>query len=182
MKLNRLLLVLLVAATASGQEKDQTKTSQTNSEGKKITFKSYLNQRAPEFIVEKWLTEEPVLKGKFLFIDFWATWCGPCRAAIPDANKFQQRFRDKLVVIGVSNEPEAVVRKLTNPAIKYYSAIDTKERMKRKLELRGIPHVIIVDPQGIVRWEGFPFLHHNIVRNYELMERVIEELIAKYSN
>jgi hypothetical protein len=54
--------------------------------------------------------------------------------------------------------------------------------MKRKLELRGIPHVIIVDPQGIVRWEGFPFLHHNIVRNYELMERVIEELIAKYSN
>ncbi len=181
MKLNCLLLVLLVVATAWGQEKGQKKAPLVNPEGKKISAsKSSLNQRAPEFVVETWLSEKPALAGKFLLLDFWATWCGPCVAAIPEANQLQQRFKDKLVVIGVSNEPEDVVRQHTKPAIEYYSAIDTQERMKKELAIFAIPYLIIVDPQGIVRFEGDPFLHHNVLKNHELWEKTLEELVAKY--
>src|SRR5258707_8840812 len=80
-------------------------------DGKKLWAKSVLGQKAPEFVVEKWLTPEPNTKGKFVLIDFWATWCPPCREAIPELNGFQKKFPDKLVVIGVSDEPEAAVTK-----------------------------------------------------------------------
>ena len=44
------------------------------------------------------------MKNKTIVIDFWATWCGPCRAAIPHMNELQQTFAEDLVCVGVSNE------------------------------------------------------------------------------
>ncbi len=140
---------------------------------KKLWAKSYLGQKAPEFVVEKWLSKEPDRKGKWVLIDFWATWCPPCRKAIPELNAFHKQFGDKLVVIGISDEPEAKVRALQDPKIEYFSAIDPQKRMNKALEVKGIPHVIIVDPEGIVRWEGFPLLE-----GYELTEKVVADLLA----
>lgn len=145
-------------------------------EQKKLWAKSVLNQKAPDFVVETWLTKEPDRQGKFVLIDFWATWCPPCRKAIPELNGFQKKFTDKLVVIGVSDEAEEKVRSFANPKLEYASAIDTKARMKKSLEVSGIPHVIIIDPKGIVRWEGFPFLEGE-----ELSEKVVADIIEKYS-
>ncbi|HEY0455303.1 MAG TPA: TlpA disulfide reductase family protein, partial [Verrucomicrobiae bacterium] len=114
--------------------------------GKQIWAKSFLNKKAPPLAVEKWLSKEPDTKGKFVLIDFWATWCGPCRKAIPELNALHKKFGDKLVVIGISDEDEAKVRKMAEPKIEYFSAIDTKGVMNKKLEVKGIPHVIIMDP------------------------------------
>jgi cytochrome c biogenesis protein CcmG, thiol:disulfide interchange protein DsbE len=149
-------------------------TGEAEEPAKKLWAKSVLGQKAPELVVEKWLTAEPDTKGKFVLIDFWATWCGPCRRAIPELNKFQKQFGDKLVVIGISDEKEEVVRKMASPAVEYASAIDTQGRMKKQLEVKGIPHVIVMDPQGVVRWEGYPLLE-----GFELTEGVIEDLLAK---
>ncbi len=142
---------------------------------KKMWAKSYLNQKAPDFVVEKWLSEKPDTKGKFILIDFWATWCGPCKKAIPELNLWYDKFGDRMVVVALSDETEDRVRKMTNPKIEYFSAIDTQKRIKSKLQVRGIPHVILIDPQGIVRWEGFPFL-----RGYELTNEVLENIIEQY--
>src|ERR1041385_1443365 len=144
-------------------------------EGKKLWAKSFLDRKAPELVVEKWLTKEPDRKGKFVLVDFWATWCGPCRKAIPELNAIHKKFGDKLVVIGISDEPEAKVKSFSNPKIEYFSAIDTKAKMKTQVEVTGIPHVLLIDPKGIVRWEGFPFLD-----GQELTEKVVEEVLAKF--
>ncbi len=143
-------------------------------EEKKLWAKSVIGQKAPEFLVEKWLTAKPEMEGKFVLIDFWATWCPPCRKAIPELNAFQKKFGDKLVVVGISDESEDAVKKLSDPKIEYASAIDTQARMKKTLEVKGIPHCIVIDPKGIVRWEGFPFLG-----GHELTEKVIEEILAQ---
>ena len=159
-----LLLALLCVATAATALAAE----------KKIWAKSFLNQKAPDLVVEKWLTKEPNRQGQFVLIDFWATWCGPCRKAIPELNALHKKFGDKLVVIGLSDEPEAKVKGMTTPKMDYAVAIDTQARMKRAVGVTGIPHVLIIDPQGIVRWEGFPLLD-----GFELTEQVVADILAK---
>ena len=101
-------------------------------------------------MVEQWISPEPEWEGKFVLIDFWATWCGPCRKAVKHLNEWQEKFSDKLVIIGISDESADTVKAFSNPALTYASATDTQGRTKKKLKVGGIPHVIILDPQGIV--------------------------------
>ncbi len=142
---------------------------------KKLWAKSFINQKAPEIVVEKWLTDKPETNGKFVLIDFWATWCGPCKKAIPELNEFHHKFKDKLVVIGISDESKGKVKKMKTPKMDYYSAIDTKERLERIYEVQGIPHCVIINPNGIVVWEGWPQQ-----KGFELTEKTINNLIKNY--
>ncbi len=128
---------------------------------------------APKLVVEKWLTEEPETEGKYVLMEFWATWCGPCRRSITLLNGIREKFGDELVVIGISDETEEDVRKLVEPKIEYYSAIDTRARMKKSLAVFGIPHVVIVEPGGFVVWEGFPLL-----KDYELTEEIVDRILS----
>jgi thiol-disulfide isomerase/thioredoxin len=145
--------------------------------GKPIWARSFLNQKAPPLYFEKWQSPPPNLQGKFLLVDFWATWCPVCRAAIPGLNAIQHDFGSRLVVIGLTHEPEEVVQRMVDPKIEYYVAVDTQARTEKALEVTAIPHVLIIDPNGIVRWEGFPFQ-----KGYELTGKVVADIINQYSN
>lgn len=161
-----LIALLLIGSLTFAQESNN---------GKQLWAKSVLNQKAPELVVEEWISEKPDTKGKFILIDFWATWCGPCRKAIPELNEIQKQFKNDLIVIGISDETADKVKAMEEPVINYYNGIDTKATMKKALEVKGIPHVILIDPKGIVRWEGFPLLG-----GHQLTPEVIKNLIQKY--
>ena len=103
------------------------------------------------------------MKNKTVVIDFWATWCGPCRAAIPHMNELQQTFSEDLVCVGVSNESADAFkqgmssRQLNKPNTFAYSlALDPSARMQRHFGVRGIPHCVVISPDGKVRWQGHP--------------------------
>ncbi len=161
--MKKLLLLSLFALTAMfAQAQD----------GKEIWAKSYLGKQAPELKVEKWLTDKPELDGKYILLEFWATWCGPCRKAIPKLNALQAQYKDKLVIIGLSDEEEEKVRQMVSPKMEYTSAIDTRAILKRAYEVKGVPHAVLINPEGVVVWEGFPQLP-----GYELTPEVMGKLL-----
>jgi cytochrome c biogenesis protein CcmG, thiol:disulfide interchange protein DsbE len=138
----------------------------------KISAAAFLGKAPPPLVVKQWLTPQPDTAGKFVLVDFWATWCGPCRQSIPHINQLQAKFKDQLVVIGLSDETEAEVRKMKSPKMNYAVGIDPSNTTGRAMSVRGIPHAIIIDPKGIVRFEGHP--------NY-LTEKNLAGLMAKYA-
>lgn len=137
-----------------------------------LRAKSVRGQRPPQIVVDQWFTPAPDVNGKFVLVDFWATWCGPCRESIPHLNSLQAKFRDRLVVIGLTDEAPDQMRKVSTP-IEYWVGTDTQARTKSALEVTAIPHAILIDPSGIVRFEGHP--------GY-LNETVVEKLIATYGH
>ena len=137
-----------------------------------ISAKSFLNRPAPAIAAEKWLTAPPNLTGKFLLVDFWATWCGPCRQSIPRLNALASQFKDRLVVIGLTDQTEQEVRRMTEPKIEYSVAVDAQHRASSAFGVERIPHAVLIDPKGIVRFEGHP--------GY-LDERKLAKLLARYS-
>jgi cytochrome c biogenesis protein CcmG/thiol:disulfide interchange protein DsbE len=149
--------------------------ARTNDEGDIIVPKlyatSFRGQRPPQIIVEEWLSSSPDPEGKFVLVEFWATWCGPCKRSIPHLNELSAKFKDRLVVIGLSNEPLESLGKMTSPQIDYFVGTDTQARTLRAVGVQGIPHALLIDPQGIVRFEGLP--------SY-LTEAELARLIAKH--
>lgn len=139
---------------------------------------SWLWAKAPKLEVEKWLSDKPKTEGKYVLIEVWATWCGPCRRSISLLNELHKKYGDELVVIGICEEDEQAVKRLTKkypgvPEIEFYSAVDTQKRVKDKLGVWGIPHAILLEPDGFVIWEGFP-----LQPGYELTDSIIERVLA----
>lgn len=108
---------------------------------------------------EKWLTEKVETQGKVLVLDFWATWCGPCRRASPILDQLQQDHKDQLAVLAISgqHDPEQDVRKYVASTKHSYSHLyDGQQSIYRKMEIRAIPHTLILSTDGIIRWQGNP--------------------------
>jgi len=108
---------------------------------------------------EKWLTKEVETEGKVIMLDFWATWCGPCKQFSPIANKLQIKHRDKLAVLAISgqNDPESKVQSyIDQNSVAYSHLYDASQSVYKSLNVRGIPHVVLMSTDGVIRWQGFP--------------------------
>ena len=94
-------------------------------------------------------------KGKVVLLNFWATWCPPCRAEMPDLIKMQREYgRKGLQVIGITYPPEVIkevrqfIRKL---GVNYPIALGTKETKALFDETETLPLTVVIDRQGNVR-------------------------------
>lgn len=116
--------------------------------------KSIINQKAPELHVERWVGEEPDRTGKFTFLYFWDTTCGPCIKKIPTLNEWNKMFKDEMVMIGVA--PDDSVERMENagkPKIEFYRAVDFRRVTANAIENHVNSYVLLIDPDGIVRLE-----------------------------
>lgn len=106
----------------------------------------------------QYISAKPETQGKVLLIDFWATWCAPCRAQMPHLSALQSRFADQgLVVIGVSKEPkETVLPLLPKLDMRYAHAVEGNHSLHKAFKITALPYSMVVDRDGKIIWRGQP--------------------------
>jgi thiol-disulfide isomerase/thioredoxin len=128
-----------------------------------------LGMPAPALNVAEWVKGKAVNlnegKGKNIYVvEFWATWCPPCRASIPHLTELQKKFKDQSVTfIGVSDETVSVVKPFVNKMgvkMEYTVAVDKDQKTSAAymgaFGIGGIPHAFVVDKTGAIVWHGHP--------------------------
>ena len=113
---------------------------------------------APDFVLRDVNGQEIALKdlrGQTVLLDFWATWCEPCREAMPDIKAAYDEYHDKgLVVVGIdfSESAEIAIKYFEEQKYPFVNLLDPNQQAFQKYGGGGIPKAILIDKDGIVRY------------------------------
>ena len=131
----------------------------------------------PALDTSEWINGEvkPAdLKGKVVIVDFYATWCGPCMAAIPHNNELLKKYKDQgLIIVGVctsSRGQEKMPAVVTEKRIQYPTARDANLKSEKAWQVHYYPTYALVDRKGIVRIVGL---------QPQNVEAVVKKLLAE---
>lgn len=128
---------------------------------------------APEFTLSDVDNREVTLaslRGQAVLLDFWATWCEPCREASPHIQALHDRFKDKnLVVLGIdTNEPAEKPRKyFADEKYTFRNLLGSGNDVVKNYGANSIPLVVLIDKDGIVR-----YVHRGWSSNLDLTPEV----------
>ena len=93
-------------------------------------------------------------RGETVFVNFWATWCPPCRAEMPEIEAIYQEYKDKgVVVIGVDIQEtkEEVLQYVQEGGYSWTFVLDTTGEVTTNYQITGIPSSFFIDREGIIR-------------------------------
>jgi thiol-disulfide isomerase/thioredoxin len=155
----------------------------------------------PEISAAEWMDRTPVklsdLRGQVVLLDFWATWCGPCRATLPRFEKFYEQYKDKgLVVIGLTNfEGQVEGKQLTRAqelnylrdfkkrfGLTYGFAISDTGQNDVNYVVSSIPTTFLLDRRGIVRFISIGSSDVEGAALNKMIKKLLDEPAAGNSN
>ena len=92
-------------------------------------------------------------KGKYVLVDFWASWCGPCKAEMPNLKEVYEKYHgDKFDMLSVAvwDNPEATVQAAKELGIEWNQIINAQKVPTELYGIEGIPHIILFGPDGTI--------------------------------
>ena len=155
--LSTLLIVLATAVYSSAEEFNMTELpaealSQADSTQKALfpDFEAVYNGKVQKL-------SDYVGRGKYVLVDFWASWCGPCRREIPYIKNVYRKYAGKdFEVLGVAtwDKPEATKRAIIEDNILYPQILNAQDAGSKAYGIQGIPEIILFAPDGKILHRG----------------------------
>jgi thiol-disulfide isomerase/thioredoxin len=137
------------------------------------TQMSLLGQEGPEISVKEWIQGGPAslaqFRGRVVLLEFWATWCKPCREMFPKLTKLHEQERSKgLEIIALTRhymayggpaesmveERQLMLSMVTEHGVDFHVGIAEDERLQGIYGANGLPTVVLIDRHGIIRYAG----------------------------
>ena len=94
-------------------------------------------------------------RGQIVLLNFWASWCGPCRQEMPILEQLNRQYHGKgVTLLGVNVEPDsaAAVQWLKATPVTFPILFDTDSKVSSLYEVAGMPNTVIIDRKGLVRY------------------------------
>ncbi|MFZ5876029.1 MAG: redoxin domain-containing protein [Nitrospirota bacterium] len=118
-------------------------------------------------------------RGKVVLLNFWATWCGPCRAEMPSLEALSHQFPSQdFVVVGISTDYEGA--QIVQPFMESFGLtfpilLDPEMVVNDKFEIRSLPTSIVLDRRGVIRHKFFGAMDWNTPKNHDLVRVLVAE-------
>lgn len=145
-----------------------------------------VGDKAPKINVTDYLLNSPKDKNfenKFIVLEFWATWCAPCLSAVPHLNDLQSKYkgRNDLMFLSLTYEkPEKVKRTLEKVKFNTIVVSDQTKQTENNFNVKGIPHTVLIDNKGIIKWIGTPMeLTASLIDKLLAGQQIISEVITE---
>jgi len=142
-----------------------------------------IGDKAPDFKLKTLNGDKEIsladLRGKVVYLDFWASWCGPCRRSFPEVKKLHQEYKDKgmeVLAISLDRSPEPAIKFMAEQMAGFESLFDMNGGVANGLfGVRSIPTTVIIGPDGTIAYSMIGF---NPAKVGEI-KSTIEGLLAK---
>ena len=96
-------------------------------------------------------------RGKWVFLHFWASWCGPCREEMPDIQKVHAQLNQEkwvMVLVNTAEDEDTIFSFLGEIGMDMSSLMDRDGLVTEKYKPRGLPTTILIDPEGNVQYQA----------------------------
>jgi thiol-disulfide isomerase/thioredoxin len=154
----------------------------------------FATQTAPEIFIRDWIDQKPTtlaaLRGHVVLLDFWATWCTPCRVALPHMNEWQARFKDRGLTIlaltqyhgsmnGRSLSPKSelsILRRFKQQeGMTYAVGVDGLGTVSTSYNVTSIPTAVLIDRRGRVRFISVGATETDMQEIGQMIEKLLNE-------
>ncbi len=118
------------------------------------------------------------MQGKVVYVDFWASWCKPCKKSFPFLNQLQQRYQDKgLVVLAINldKDPKEADRFLQHIPAGFTIAFDQQGDTAQQFHVQGMPSSYLVDRKGNIRVRHIGFREEDKVKLEQAVASLLKE-------
>ncbi len=146
------------------------------------TMASDIGQPAPQFTLPTLLQDQPTslnqFSGKVVYVDFWASWCAPCRTSFPLLNKLYQKLKSQgfeVVAVNLDENKANAEKFLTDFPVTFTVLRDSKGEWADQFVVESMPTSFIIDKQGVIQ-----HIHHGFTSDdISGLEQKIVQLLAK---